>query len=182
MKKIMFNDKYGLTKAVLMKEKYHTRRIEEEIPRGYVGCYSRNLSTIFLEDKAFYPRYKVGEVVAIAQSYYDIYNQTISDTPIPYEYRKKAYVKGFLGCHKGWKNKMYVSAGDMPWGIKIRKVWAERLQDITPDDCFAEGIPICPRDEAVSKYADLIDHVTKAGTWKANPIVIAYEYAVVPLF
>lgn len=182
MKKFIFNDKYGLTKAVLWKQKLQTRRIEEEVPHVYADVYTRLNISISYEDKVFCPRYKVGEVVAIAQSYYDIYNEINSPDSIPYMYRRTAYEKGYLGCHKGWKNKMYVPASDMPWGIKIRKVWAERLQDITPDDCFAEGIPYCSRDEAVSKYADLFDHVTKAGTWNTNPIVIAYEFAVLPLF
>ena len=182
MKKIMFNDKYNLTKAVLLKEKYHTRRIEKEIAPVYADVYTRLNISISFEDKVFCPRFKVGEVVAVAQSYYDIYNEINAPCSLPDRYKKTAYNKGCVGCHKGWKNKMYVPAEDLPWGIKIRRLWAERLQDIDPMDCFKEGIKDCSMSKAVEEFAYLIDHVTKAGTWNANPIVIAYEFSVLPLF
>ena len=53
MKKIMFNDKYGLTQAVLVGQKTMTRRVL----KGYT---QKHLP------------YKVGEVIAIAQPYKDI--------------------------------------------------------------------------------------------------------------
>lgn len=64
MKKIMFSDKYCLTKAVLDGAKTMTRRLlRDNVPLGN------------WEETAKYLPYKVGRVVAIAQSYNDIYNE-----------------------------------------------------------------------------------------------------------
>lgn len=67
MKKIMFNDKYGLTQAVLEGRKTQTRRTflkpgEENLLHGITPEYLITVRS----------RYKVGETVAIAQSYKDI--------------------------------------------------------------------------------------------------------------
>ena len=54
----MFNDRFGLTDAVLAGQKTMTRRIAKELehPKGFVES-----------------AYKVGDVVAVAQSYERIY-------------------------------------------------------------------------------------------------------------
>ena len=64
MKKIMFNDKYCLTLSVLNGTKTMTRRVlKEGTPLGN------------WEETVNHLPYKVGEVVAIAQSYNDINNE-----------------------------------------------------------------------------------------------------------
>ena len=61
MKKILFNDKFCLTQAVLGGSKTTTRRVlKNNVPLGN------------WEETAKHLPYKVGEVVAIAQSYKDI--------------------------------------------------------------------------------------------------------------
>ena len=117
------------------------------------------------------PRYKVGEIVAIAQSYADI-----SIEPFPF-------------CEAGWRNKMRVKADLMPHQIKITNIRIQHLQDISEDDCLAEGVykgqcgsidthlmdayyyrgniqPYCTPREA---YAALIDKVSGKGTWEPKP-------------
>lgn len=90
MRKIMFNDKYGLTHAVLEGRKTQTRRVIT-YPKtfhgkdvcGYYVCrratdraitevcmYDENES--FIDEGQILPKYKVGEVVAVAQSYKDV--------------------------------------------------------------------------------------------------------------
>ena len=91
MKKIMFNDKYGLTKAVLEGRKTMTRRIIPPIVidwnrRGKVtlpvSCFK--CGTLFMDASAtlgrdfeypapakYQPRFNAGEVVAVAQRYCD---------------------------------------------------------------------------------------------------------------
>jgi len=88
MKKIMFNDKYGLTKAVLDGNKTQTRRIIN--PKSYYGQPVSKIDIrinpigeyqiYFSDDEGcefdtdlLVPKYTVGEVVAIAQSYKDVY-------------------------------------------------------------------------------------------------------------
>ena len=67
MKKIMFNDKHGLTQAVLEGRKTQTRRIL--LPHTVQELRNGN---DYQEVIMLYSGYKVGEVVAVAQRYKDI--------------------------------------------------------------------------------------------------------------
>lgn len=163
MKKIMFNDKYGLTEAVLEGRKTMTRRpIPDGTPLGNWG------------DTEKHSRYKVGEVVAVAQAYKD----TCWTSPV-------------LGLKDkpGWSNKMFVYAGLMPHQIRITNVRVERLQDISDEDCLREGIE---KDGDVYSFNDyegyktpqlafkaLINRISGEGTWVLNPWVFVYEFELV---
>lgn len=168
----MFNDKYGLTQAVLDGRKTMTRRIVKgEIPLGN------------WEETEKYAPYKVGEIIAIAQSYKDIFND--------------AYHIGLYGRTAGWTNKMFVRADNMPHHIKITNIRVERLQDISYDDCIKEGVKqyICtfgitkecngiPVFEETylfpqEAFASIINGVSGIGTWQSNPLVWVYEFELV---
>ena len=153
MKKIMFNDKFCLTQAVLAGQKTMTRRIEK--PTEMVDAYTmEDVVTIFhkysslLNAHSFLlcdnekkigvlkPRYQVGEVIAIAQPYKDIierlpmYSDAILDeVGMP---RKK--------YKAGWTNKMFVRADLLPHHIRITDVKVECLQSISVDDILCEGV------------------------------------------
>lgn len=121
MKKIMFNDRYGLTQAVLNGRKTMTRRI---IP----GCYKiprhefeKIAYTDYVLSKS---RYQVGDVIAIAQAYKDVFLPGFTDNP------PLAAVN----------NKMFVKAELMPHQIQITDIQVQRLRDISIEDCFKEGI------------------------------------------
>lgn len=110
MKKIMFNDHYGLTEAVLSGRKTMTRRIitcpktfKGELVAGF-HVYKRQSDNAILEYPCMYdadernfdggqilPKYKIGEVVAVAQSYRSLYRNPLQ---IP-------------AC-MGWFNKMFL--------------------------------------------------------------------------
>lgn len=179
----MFNDKYGLTQAVLDGRKTMTRRIVKgEIPLGN------------WEETEKYATYKVGDVVAIAQAYKDIYND--------------AYHIGLYGRTAGWTNKMFVRAEDMLHHIKITNIRVESLQDISDEDCLREGVVNntigyyveglkCKDWEKEShvemengetlklfpttrkSFAALIDKVSGKGTWDSNTMVWVYEFELV---
>lgn len=78
MKKIIFSDKYGLTQAVLEGRKTVTRRI---IPREFFTLmWDIDDDTLVCENNfgdfidirnSKYAKYKLGEVVAVAQNYKD---------------------------------------------------------------------------------------------------------------
>ena len=194
MKKIMFNDNYGLTKAVLDGRKDMTRRI---IKGDYedVKAFHANGGWHFIADtkdgdsEEVKPAYEIGEKVAIAQSYRDIYPQADFEM----------IDKEFMTESAGWTNKMFVKASLMPNSIRITDMKIERLQDISDEDCLAEGIYerhdvinsnmekvkcftfsntphiyATPRDA----FAALIDHVSSKGTWASNPWVFAYSFKV----
>lgn len=196
-KKIMFNDKSCLTKAVLSGTKTMTRRLlRDNTPLGN------------WEETIKHLPYKVGEVVAIAQSYKDIYDEKcinfgkteaniwwydVIGTAIVPQSKKAGYV-----------NKMFVKASLMPHHIRITDVKVEYLQDISDDDILREGIypqrffnkveyvfatkgkmnntPVhrlktfpTPREA----FAALIDMVSGKGTWDFNPWVVAYSFELV---
>ena len=198
----MFNDRYGLTEAVLEGRKTMTRRIaEKNLVEDMDGelCWDGEFKK---------PKYKVGEVVAVAQSYEDAgYDPHM----LQFLYLKKpkvlpfcddrmplcGYVEAPIMYHAGWKNKMFVFPTMMPHQIRITNVKVERLQDISDEDCMREGISFMPGGYYVnyrrgplgrdwlsdksyrSAFAALIDKMCGKGTWEANPWVYVYEFELV---
>lgn len=168
MQKIMFNDKYGLTQAVLEGHKTMTRRI--------IGsCYNEILDMT---------RYAKGEVAAIAQSYNSVIQETFDRGG---EFKGSCSI--FRG--KGLNNKMFVRADLMPHHIKIAYIKVERLQDISEEDCLKEGIKRCNLNKkfafddkrayntAREAFAALIDKVSGKGTWNSNPWCFCYEFKLI---
>ena len=142
MKKIMFNDKYGLTAAVLNCQKTMTRRIVKNVnllqwlnELADVGGIRTIKGTILSEENS---AYKVDEIVAVAQKYLDL-----CKCDAFYEALSKADPSFPLECieaEKGAYNKMFVKAEWMPHHIRITNIKVERLQDISHSDCLREGI------------------------------------------
>lgn len=194
MKKIMFNDKYGLTQAVLEKRKTQTRRIikmpdydEEYLDTAFDWDFRESV----IIDR--YANYRVGEVVAIAQSYKDIFS-AFSQHHNP---QLNICVKNPTDT-AGWNNKMFVKAEVMPHQIRITKVRIEKLQDISDEDCLAEGIEFnCKAQSyyvdyhketgymlwlgptAREAYAALIDKISRKAIWESNPYVFVYEFELI---
>ena len=190
MKKMMFNDGYGLTCAVLDGRKTMTRRLAEKELVEDENCELR-------WNGKFKPaRFKVGEVVAVAQSYASIIDEL--ENPKNYccmeawEFGQRKVGK-YIGLIEspGFSNKMFVLADLMPHQIRITDVRAERLQDISEEDCLREGIyevPFCEfawEDNgktfktAREAFAALIDMVSGKGTWANNPFIYAYTFELI---
>ena len=142
MKKIMFNDRYGLTEAVLEKRKTMTRRM---MPIGLYNqtdwkAVSEGDYEAVVDGEGDYHdirrcgQYQIGEEVAVAQSYKTLIEQGYlcreSDGWVNEKYIVSA----------GYQNKMFVRADLMPQRIRITNIRVERLQDITDEDCMREGI------------------------------------------
>mgnify|MGYP005840950683 CR=1 FL=1 len=206
MNKIMFNDKYGLTQAVLEGLKTMTRRIfyipDKLVPYLDIDdIFDIVDDCIIWKDKSdnirmtFEPKYKVGEVVAIAQSYMDVDRFHRKGKNAAYlEYLDSILPE--LKLHPGWTNKMFVKADLMPRHIEFTDRKVERLQDISDEDCLKEGIYEDSGDDEFppsifyefegnkdngfdtprEAFAALIDKVSGKGTWESNPYVWAYEF------
>lgn len=198
----MFNDNHGLTAAVLAGTKTQTRRIIETMPKEPDILYSYGFEKIDAQLLDSYPvvttvaksKYKVGEVVAVAQSYFDIKTSANSYRPSIWEgYREwHKYLESLPTNGGGYYNKMFVRAELMPHQIEITNIRVQRLQDISEDDCLAEGI-ICinsrytfikkgknPKFDTPRKaYAALIDKISGKGTFESNPFVFAYNFNLV---
>lgn len=153
MKKIMFNNRYGLTDAVLSGCKTKTRRFvplpfDENIIAFQHQYYDATfdmltgvdlLNQYFLVEKIGKLPYQIGEVVAIAQSYKDAGIHFIPEEDDEF------------GCYdfpaeqtNGWTNKMFVRADLMPHQIKFTDLHFEQLQDISDEDCLKEGVEVVP--------------------------------------
>ena len=200
MKKIMFNDRFGLTQAVLEGRKTMTRRVIKDKDGLYADIRCMRFS--HLDDKGnailrssigfakLQPAYKVGEVVAVAQSYKDAgyYPMGTKDEP-------------------GWNNKMFVRADLMPHQIRITDIRVERIQDISDEDCIKEGVEKgyigyyinglktkdWEKESHVEKngktyklfptpreaFAALINKISGKGTWESNPWEFVYEFELV---
>lgn len=226
MKKIFFSDKYSLTQAVLDGRKTMTRRIIK-CPRTFKGewvagfnIHRRHSDKKIVGWPCMYDaderefdmgeilsKYKVGEVLAIAQSYESLGMNpeiALNDRDGIGFYTKTKFAPG-------WKNKMFVRADLMPHHIRITNIKIERLQDISDEDCLAEGVvkvthtvptkapqclisyyPCLSLKEAADKvgwgitystpqlaFAALIDKVSGRDTWGSNPYVFAYEFELI---
>lgn len=151
MKKIMFSDKFCQTAAVLAGTMTQIRRIItgvlpeiQELRVMNDVCEYKDPYT-----KKWYkcnykhqPKYKVGDVVAVAQSYFDIKTSANSyRTPLWDGYKEwHAFLDTLPKSGAGYYNKMNTRAEFMPWRILIDNVRVERLQDISDTDCLTEGI------------------------------------------
>lgn len=206
MKKIMFNDRFGLTEKVLDGSKTQTRRIIpqsviDKVDEFRVEYYNMTFDALnseeglkqyfFVEKNLGKLPYKVGEVVAIAQSYKEVFGE---------------------GCGKeseaGYNNKMFVKPELMPHQIRITDVRIERLQDISEEDVLKEGFDGSFDFEVTGKsvikgfyldcrnknekgnrrifdscaqkaYSVLIDSISSKGTWDSNPFVFVYDFELV---
>lgn len=176
-KKIMFSDAFCLTLAVLNGSKTMTRRVlRDNVPLGN------------WEETAKHLPYKVGEVVAIAQSYKEVYPnadfEMVGD--------------GFMTESAGWTNKMFVRADLLPHHIRITDVKVERLQSISDADILKEGVwqfyddkdlfyvsknigyaPEVAFPTAREAFWYLIDKISGKGTWESNPLVAVYSFELV---
>ena len=171
----MFNDRFGLTQAVLEGRKTQTRRIAKRVT------------------------YKPGDVVAVAQSYHDCGG--LNEEGIP---RWDIIAQAVGATDAGWNNKMFVRADLMPHQIRITNVYIQRLQDISDEDCLKEGIyPYYYGDEKEKRFyeippdgysfdgtdfhyptpheafVNLIDKVSGKGTWERNPYVWVYDFELI---
>lgn len=200
MKKIMFNDRYGLTEKVIYMQKTQTRRVE---PDAEFESVAGNADSLEYEDGHIVAylngkeigrhkcHYKIGEVVAVAQRYSAF---VLPDHKFTFTNRQGVKMTARADQLEGWHNKMYVLADLMPYRIRITNIKAERIRDISDRDCFREGIM---EDRGVFYYLDLernrknkfgtptaafknlIGAISGSDLWNNDDWVIAYEFQLV---
>ena len=207
MKKILFNDKYGLTQAVLEGRKTQTRRIISKKTLDKIGLFQKEyyegtfdklegvelLTHYFITEKLGKLPYNIGKVVAVAQSYRDCGGINKDGRP---NWDVIAEAKG--ASNAGWDNKMFVRADLMPHQIRITSVRIERLQDISDEDCIKEGVRkvvnengiyvqyyvgkgdiACSFENPREAFTNLINKVSRKDVWEENPYVFVYDFEVI---
>lgn len=209
MKKIMFNESYGLHESVMKGEKTQTRRVVpksaiEKADYYTVEYFNETFDVLTLEqavkqlyfvEKSLKLPYNIGDIVAIAQRYSDIINANVGFKGVLMDKDNRPR-KEFI---KGWNNKMFVQAGFMPHHVLIMNVRIERLKAITDEDCLKEGIYEDGGDDSFIPhyfynyhnsdsegfktpqlaYSALIDRISGKGTWECNPLVFVYDFKVI---
>lgn len=222
MKKINFNDRYGLTQAVIEGRKTMTRRLINPMPKDcaavHKNCWGadwsdkpmslvvdRDTGGIYCEycgngvrfydgEYHYKAKYKVGEVVAVAQRYSTIAagHPDVDTFLLQVAKAHKISIESVQDL-AGWNNKMFTKAELMPHRIRITGIKCERLQYISDDCCLKEGIRYVPEidkfyfedvsreegfyfDNHREAFASLIDKVSGRGTWERNPWVVVYEF------
>lgn len=200
----MFDDRFGLTWAVLDGRKTVTRRVIpakaiEYILGEFKQEYFEGTLDVFDSDKKYIEQYylvekcgkcfRPGDIVAVAQRY----EEAIS----PLDWVNRLLYKD----EPGWKNKMFVRADLMPHQIRITSVRIERLQDISNEDCMREGVrklesENCPTmftfdgwgfknkvnrctDSPKEAFEALFKKLSGKKAWDDNPWVFVYEFELV---
>ena len=212
MKKIMFNDRYGLTRMVIKGRKTQSRRLikcRKTFKGEWVAGFNIHIrpsdkkvvglpcmydaDEIEFEEGEILPKYNVGEVVAVAQSYRDCGGFS--------EFGKSRWeiIAASVGADNGgWNNKMFVRSDLMPHQIRITDVRVERLQDISDEDCLKEGVRkvvnengiyvqyyvgkgdnACSFENPREAFAHLINEVSRKDVWSENPYVFVYDFELV---
>lgn len=208
MQKIMFNNDYNLNDLVISNYKKKTRRIIGEAGKiAICRTITGQITDVCLMDKNGWlldnfqisPKYKINEIVAIAQNYKDIGYKIFQ-----YENEKdksKGYIKKenekeipMKWPIKGYENKMFVKSELMPHQIEIMNISVEKLQNISEKDCMEEGIRYNEEnkkyyytkkkktfyfDTAIDAFASLIDKISGKGTWNKNPYVFVYSFKLI---
>lgn len=155
------------------------------------------------------PKYKVGDIIYLKEPYKITHSHNIwyvnykfdeNKIELPFSWGHKGLEKLCIQQEKsksGWLNKLFMPAWCARRFIKITGVRAERLQDITEEDCIKEGITLDMAMSAngwiptyndpdsggypnyIAAYACLIDSINGKGTWNSNPWVWVYDYELI---
>lgn len=197
MKKMNFNTRYSMTDAVISGRKTEYREVINFSQSDFNYAYIKNFPIIGTRVEyaiiEIYAKYKLGDIVAVAQSYKDAgvnpdYIVSYKDDGTPVSAIQSP----------GWTNKMFTRAYLMPHQIRITDTRIERLKDISDESCLREGIQF--HHISQSYYVDyrketgcrawlgstpreafeaLIDKVCVRGTWESNPYVFVYQLELV---
>ena len=136
--------------------------------------------------------YKVNEILFLKEPYE-------TDTWGDYIYKFGHPNADLIAKNLGWKNKLFMPAKAARYFIKINAVRKEKLQDISDDDIYREGIsdiflpvthkllgygvirpnltPLCFSTSLKEAYAKLVNKANKKKIWEENPEVFVYSYS-----
>lgn len=202
MKKRMFNDNFRLTDLVIQGRKTMTSDILPELGKEtkLVGTNEKGDFEFRIGDNyntvAIKPKFKVGEVVAVAQRYDTLYQEGV------WSYATEAELIDKYSHTAGWCNKMFVRPDLMPHQIRIKKVKCEKLQQISEEDMIKEGViryakPFDNNPYLVERFTyrtpgvnhsynsplmaflRIIGDIFGRDTWLNNPYRISYEFTLI---
>lgn len=155
MNKILFNRNFGMLDFAVQGTKTQLRRFirfpdyGSRVVRYTPLPTQKGKARFHLEDGRKFvdyeilSTYRVGEIVAIAQTYEEVksfYEQEGRDSENYKMFLKATSGKNSEMFNAGKKDQFAVKPNLMPHHVRILSVKTQRLQDITEEDCIAEGI------------------------------------------
>lgn len=210
------------TRRMIISRTGHFQVVRNSISREITGIWQTDANECCGENLIpIKPKYKVGERVYLKEPYAETCDEYGSpliayrfDNTALYLVRKDENgdyyqlntikkpvttnwtINNFPACGE-WKNKLFIPEWAARYFIEITAVRAERLQDITEEDCMKEGIiPNFsltggrwhyfipdklnePYHSPVEAYASLINNTNGKGIWEKNPFVWVYDFRLV---
>lgn len=182
------------TRRIITKQPLENESIKPFV-KGFFGIYHKvgGIDNLKLTLK---PRYNVGDILYMKEPYKK-WTRGLSEgrhTSILYKYGEetpcdKIGVDG-SSYYTYWKNKLFMPAYAARHFIKVTAVHAERLQDISNEDCIKEGIVFdgsvysngldnIKYLEPRAAYKALINSIDGKDTWDNNPWVWVYDYELI---
>jgi len=175
MKGIMFQE--DLFKKVLSGEKTMTRRIIDVDLNNYefnvaLGDF-RGIIAVFEgltgKKKSIRSRYKLGEILYLKEPCGRISGIMFYKYDYPEGHKMRTEFKG-------WANKMFMKAESARYKIRITDVRLERVQDITNEDAWREGVSDSPEYNCIALFQNKWIKINGFSSWKPNPFVFVYSF------
>ena len=204
IKPILFNGE--MVRAILSREKSCTRRLVK-FPEGQTGRLPECGATDYL----FYPGgikrppYQVGDILYVRETWYKYgdlddggrliegtekyYYRADGENPTPYNYFLSE--RDEYKDYPEWKPSIHMPREAARIWLKVKKVRAERLQEITNEEAKAEGANFKNgknvgfeekmRRTAIERFTEIWDGTVKKSDickygWNANPWVWVIEF------
>ena len=135
-------------------------------------------------------KYKIGEILYLKEPFQLVKDDKTGETKPIYKYGPRGE------ANEQWKNKLSMPERYARYFIKITNIRADRLQNISDEDCIKEGIYklsfgwaysyyekyndyIYMKDSPREAFMSLFAKINGAHTWFQNPFVWIYDFELV---
>lgn len=165
----------SMVRAILEGRKTNTRRV---VKLNYAGRIARSGKQWHVDDPAAAlgcPYGQSGDLLWVRETW----GLPWHHAQRPYFYR--ATDEDAVGWHPdfdGWKPSIHMPRSASRISLEVAGVRVERVQDISAEDAWAEGIPHSPDVNPLHEFEELWDSINaKRGFgWDANPLVWVVEF------
>lgn len=153
------------------------------------------------EDEEYYelvPRHEPGDIAWMREAFCVAANKRCHPEGICYRADKRQCALAAGPDWPSWKPSIHLHRKDSRWERPLKSVRIELLQDISADDCVAEGIPSigpilantamlitgtnnledCEKKMKIDLFAELWDSInaSRGWSWEANKPVVCFDW------
>lgn len=134
---------------------------------------------------SIYPKYKVGETVFIQEEFATVTTTFIGQGQVTATLYKERDEKKEYEPEPNWQPASEMQEHQARTYRKIKSIKVERLQDISGDDCYKEGIDFEYVEFDTREQAVFVGTIwsnlpyKEPYRWEDNPYVFAYEFEVI---